>query len=438
VNERAGTGALPGVRMLLVLPVERGTGEIITAIQVATDFVAAGGVVRYLASPLAKRLVEPSGLGAIVEMGSDGRRNAAAWHAAVDGFAPDIIMFMDYPLMFFPSGCVPLAAVPGWVETLENTDVLLVTTDHFGFAQSDRGHFFGPPHLGFHTYYRAPALPRGMRVLLPCPMHDPGMVPGRIGQPFRYWDVPLTQSEGQRLAVRQRYLTSPEDKLVFHFVPRWAIEGVRLLKLPFYEYFAELLDLYLGGLDAPVHVVSVNDGNLLRTRPGSRVRFTNLAPLSAPEFEAHLLGSDLALTENGMSISLGKAVCARQPCAALINSFRLIELLSRVQGPLRRLIATMESALPGTVYPYSAFPSVTPKDVEAIGLYRDNPIREAFHEVEVFGGDETRRILRDLLFDDSTRSALRARQTHYIDGVRSLPNTNQAMALWLATSRMGP
>ena len=124
-----------------------------------------------------------------------------------------------------------------------------------------------------------------------------------------------------------------------------------MLGLVLYRYLPTILDYYLR--DLPVTVVSLNNGSLLQPPPDAKVRFVNLAPVPEPDFEALLLGCDLVLCPNGVSISMGKAICGLQPCAALKNSFRLLELVTRIGPPLKGLILAMERERLGTVYPFN-------------------------------------------------------------------------------------
>jgi Family of unknown function (DUF6365) len=413
------------VRTLIVAPVADGSGETITALHVAERLAARGGTVGFLASPFARRFIESRFPDPIWALNDDGSHNVVQWNRALAEMRPDIVLFADYPLMFFPRGCVPLGHEPGWAASLESVSAILVTLDHFGFAQGaeERGFFMGPPHLGFAAYYRLPALPAAMKVMLPCPMHEPGAVDGRVGEPFRYWDVPLSLPAADRDEVRRKFGLRDGDRLVFHSVPNWAVKATAQLGLPFYWYLPDLLDFYFEDLEAPVVIVSVNDGSLLRASPGSSVRITSLGPVPPAEFEALLLGADLVVTENKLSISMGKAVCALRPCAVLTNGYRLIELAERAEGRTREVLFAMERARLGSVYRYAVFPSVTPEDIDVIGLYRGNRLSRAFREFEVFGGDETRQAFRRLLFDGDERAALRARQQEYVEAVRLLPDS---------------
>jgi hypothetical protein len=157
------------------------------------------------------------------------------------------------------------------------------------------------------------------------------------------------------------------------------------------------------------------------------VRVTSVAPVPPAEFEALLFGSDLVMTENKLSISMGKAVCALQPSVVLTNSFRLLELVDGARGRVRDIVLAMERGKLGSVYPYAVFPSVTPDDIDEIGLYRGNRLTQAFRELEVFGGDQTRESLRAMLLDPVERAALRNRQQEYVDAVAALPDSAQVL-----------
>lgn len=399
------------MKVFIVAPVEQGSGETITCLHLAAGLEERGHQLLFLASPFASRFLGDRFPGRVRPLGPDLDANRRAWRAALAELRPDAIVFADYPLLYFPAGAAPLVG-PGWREELEAADAALVTLDHFGFAQEEMELFFGPPHMSY--FQRFPAIPERMQILLPCPMHEPGPVAGRRGHPFRYWEVPLALDEGARREVRARHLLHEDELLVFHSVPNWAWRGAEMLGLPFYRHLAAILDHYLRDLPRPVAVVSVNNGSLLQAPPGAGVRFANLPPIPQPEFEALLFGSDLVLTENSVSISMGKAICGLQPCAALRNRFRFLELLQRAEEPLKGIMLAMERERPGTIYPFNAYPAGMTQELDHIVLYRDNCLTRAFRALEIFGGAETRQALQRLLLDPDEREALRAAQGEYV------------------------
>ena len=411
---------------LFVTPVEQGSGETITALHIAENLAGKGHNISFLASPFASVFIQKAFPDRVLPLGEDEAINYQTWERAARDFSPDVIVFADYPLLSLSSGVSQLASDPRWSESLEEIDACLVTLDHFGFAQHEMGLYFGPSQLSFQ-YHTFPAIPERMKILLPCPMHEPGRVAGRRGEPFRYWDLPLGVSAAVRRTVRKRYLEDDADFLVFHSIPNWAWQAADTFCLPFYDFLPQILDEYFGSTVKPVTIVSVNNGNHLSTPPGSRVRIINLAPIPPAEFEALLFSSDLAITENKVSISMGKAICGLQPCAALVNNYGILELWERLEGRLRDVVFGMERIKLGSVYKWQVFPSGMIDMLEEIILYKHNSLTRAFCEVEVYGGDETTDLLHRLLEDPQTRESLRDRQQAYLDGVRTLPDAEQVL-----------
>ena len=401
------------MNVLFVTPVEQGSGEIITSRHLADDLVGHGHEVMFLGTDLAARLLADRYSDRFRRLGSDGTANRRTWQAAIEKFRPDAVVFADYPLLFFPHGTAPLADDPEWEAALQSLDACLVTLDHFGFAQEPMGMFFGPPHLSLH-YQTCPAVPDRMQLMLPCPMHEPGPVAGRRGRPFRYADVPIETSAETRLAVRRRYLDDPDDFLIFHAVPTWAWQQADLLSLPLYRYLGAILDYYLRDLPRPVTLVSVNNGLLLKTPLGAGIRIVNLEPLPMAEFEALLFASDAALTENSVSISMGKAVCGLHPCGALANRDGLPALLNRLDGPIRDFVLEMEQERLGSIFPFNVFPTGMVQELERIVLYRNNSLTDAFRTFEIFGGTATRERLHAFLLDPDEKAALRDAQARYV------------------------
>lgn len=414
------------MRVLFVAPVEQGSGETITCLHLADNLTRNGHDVLFLASAFASRFLGDQFPDRIRLLGSDGRANRRAWDAVLHEFRPNIVVFADYPLLFFATGAAPLIDDPVWCESLESLPVCLATLDHFGFAQEEMGMFFGPPHLSFH-YQKFPAIPKRMHILLPCPMHEPGPVNGRRGYPFRYWHIPIEMSEPSRREVRRRYLQNENDILVFHSVPNWAWGQAERMALSLYRYLGEILDYYLRDLSRPATVVSVNNGYLLQTPIDCSINIVNLEPISRSEFESLLLSSDLVLTENSVSIAMGKAICGLRACATFQNSFSLPELVDSVDGPVREIVLEMEQKRAGAIFPFNVYPIGMVDELKRIILYRDNSLTAAFRALEVFEGIVTKRRLHALLNNDGEREALKAAQWDYVRRLREIGDGSQIL-----------
>jgi hypothetical protein len=178
--------------------------------------------------------------------------------------------------------------------------------------------------------------------------------------------------------------------------------------------------------------VSVNDGDLLTPVASDDVRVRNIAGLAPAEFERLLLASDLVLTENSVSVGLGKAVCAGKPAAVLHNSHRLVDLLATGDAEGVAFARGLEAARLGSVFPFEVFPIWSRGDLDTLGIHRDNRFAESFLWIEVFGGASTRSALRELLLDPVVRADLCARQTDYAGAVAALPGPHQLLAAMAA------
>jgi uncharacterized protein DUF6365 len=424
-------------RTLLVTPTA--SGETVTAVHVAQSLTAKGHAVAFVASRLARRTIPPQLARHVFELAGTTQENLGVWERALASFDPHVVVFADYHLLTSPTSSSPIDD-PGWREHLRELDACLVTLDHFGFAQCDAELSFGPPHLS-PARIAYPPLPDGIRIMLPCPMHHPGPVEGRRGEPFRYWDLPLGLPAGLRRQVRRSYLDDEADLLVVHSVPAWACRMAQGLELSFYRFLPDVFAWYFGGLGRRITVVSVNDGSLLPRsgrpgRPGD-VRIRNLPPLPIADFERLLWSADLVITENKASISMGKAICGLQPSAAMTNSFTATDLMDRAPAELRDCVRAMEAQRPGSVFPYAIFPIDMRAELDKLCLYRGNALSEAFEEVELFGGEPTRDRLARLLTDPAAREALRERQQAYLHLLQQTPDAAALLDRYLEEHRAG-
>ena len=422
------------MNVLLVTPVEVGSGESVTARYLAMLLAGRGHRVHFLASQFASRFLQDKFAGQISALGSDGPTNVETWSRTLQEFRPDVIVFADYPLMFWRTGLAPLALEPGWEPSVRALDIPLVTLDHFGFAQGEMGIFLGPPHLTHH-YHRFEAIPDAMQVMLPCPMHEPGAVAGRKGTPFRYWDVPLFITPEARATTRGKYLRNPGDLLVVHTVSNWAWQSAANLGLSFYHHLGALLLHYFASIPRGVTVVSLNNGSLLGTATRGGVYLTDIRPVAPPEFDELIFSADLLITENKVSISMGKAVCGLQPVAVLKNSYGVLELMGLSLGRVWEIVSAMERDRLGSVFPFDVYPTGMQDTLESIVLYRDNSLTAGFAELEIFGGDATAAALAALLTDGATRADLKQEQQRYVEALSAIDDGAVALEHIAARAR---
>jgi len=404
-------------RILFVAPHESSTGEAITALHMARALRIEGITCEFLVSPVCARLIAPYFPQQVSEFTGSRAANQALWFSTLDRFAPDAIVFADYPLLSFASGTAPL--VDGaWLSAFDQLNLLLFTLDHLGYASHSGPVFFGPPHLPIGAFVPEP-LPSRMQILRPCPTHEPDVATG--GRPFRSLPRPVDLSVQRREEVRSRYTDDSQDLLVLHSTPSWAYQLAAQMGLMHHRRLSPLLEYFFSGLGRQVTVVSVSGEALLAPSGMADVRFVNMPMLPPEEYELLIQASDLMLTDNAVSASMAKAVCFLTPCALLCNSYSLLELLAQEDWPGRQIILALENERPGAIFPFDVFPIWSREDVDARGCCDAGGYGQTFIRAELFGGKSTQVALRNVLLDPSTKAALGAKQAEYLRRLDELP-----------------
>jgi Family of unknown function (DUF6365) len=412
------------MNLLFVTPSETGTGEAMTAGAAACDLRRHGHTVHFAASPTTAHFLRQTFPDSITMFGHEESINRSMWKQTVRATEPDVIVFADYSLLFMTSGTIPLTSA-GWIDELRHLRVRLATLDHVGYAQGPGVLYFGPSHLTCHAESFA-AVPDDMHILLPCPLFS-GPVPGWRGTPFRYWDVPLTLPDEVRDATRREHLRAHERYLLVHSTPGWAIRMATGMRLPHYDYLPRLLAHYLDDLPAPAVLVSVNNGALL-PEDTSTLRVVNLPPMSPCAFERLLLSADLVFSDNKVSASVAKAVCAGTPSVVLSNSFRLTRVANGDDPFVAAVVNEMERRRPGSIFPFDVFPMWSRDDLDHLGVFRHGMYESALVSAELFGGSATARLLVELLTEPTPRARVRRAQDAYVAAVSGLASAADVLS----------
>lgn len=400
------------MRILFVTPSEVSSGEAITALHMARLLSARNHEARFISSEFTGRFLKTSQAGQVIPLTEDREHNRALFDQTLGEFVPDAICFADFALAFFSTGAPPLAD-EAWLFQLMQNGPRLLTLDHLGYGQGEMTLRFGSLDSYRDEVIQAP--PPQIELMLPCPIQAPAPAPHQKGRSFRYWDAPA-MTEAQRNEVRSRYLRGRDDLLVFHSVPTWAWQFARSLELPLYAFYTRLLEQHLRGLDRPVTVISVNSGSLLQPSDVSWLHVQNISAIPPADYERLILCADLMLTENCLSVTLGKAVCAGVPAVAFRNSVPR-EQFSNLETSMKSIIKEMEQLRLGAFYPFEVFPIWRREDVDTLGVLRDNPFTEGFAQLELFG-ESTPRAIQQLLKDNTHAAG----QRRYRDAQAELPS----------------
>jgi hypothetical protein len=403
------------MRILFVATHPFSSGEAMTALHSAAQAARRGAAVRFFASPRSARVLAGQFPGRVTEMTSDGPANRGLLAALVAEHRPEAIVFCDYAFLTSSAGALPLAD-HAWTDWLDGLDAELFTFDHMGLEQ--------PGSAG----RRAGSLrrPARMRLLLPCPMHEPSPLAGRRGVPFRCW-TPRRLDEREREATRCPFVPPSSGYLVIHAVSSWAWEIARARRSPYYDLLPSLLESYFADCPRPVTVVSINNGSLLRDAPGGKIRIVNVSPLAVDDHERLLASADLVLTENCFSSTLGKAVCFGVPGVAWQNVFDGPTLRGCVGDDAPAALVDVLRRAPASIEPWLVFPLITMDWRQRLRVLEDNSIGLGFLRLEIFGGPATSEALRGLLFESPVRRSMEEDGRRYARSMGHLPDFHDAL-----------
>lgn len=397
------------MRILFVTPHALSSGEAVTALHAAEQAVRRGATVGFLASPRTAGFLAHCNPETLRELTHDLATNRRLFESMLTDFRPDVVVFADYGVLTEERGGLPLVD-DTWEAFLEGVDAALVTFDHLGLEQPTCNLPGGQI-----------ARPSRMRVLLPCPLHEPGTVPGRLGIPFRSFEPPAL-TETQRREMRAEVGVPPGGYLLFHAVASWVLKMAQAQHSPLYARLPAILRDYFGCLPEPVTLLSVNDGNLLPDPPCGNLRIVNMPSLSAARYETLLASSDLVLTENCFSVTVGKAACADVPAIAWHNRLDLRTLLCRLRPETPASILQLVLDEPQSIKPWLTFPA-WPLELEPeLRVFEGNSLANAFTRLELFGGEDTAEEVRQLMLDETTAHRLREARRSYAENVARLPD----------------
>jgi hypothetical protein len=137
--------------------------------------------------------------------------------------------------------------------------------------------------------------------------------------------------------------------------------------------------------------------------------------------------SDLVLTENCFSVTVGKAAYADVPAVAWRNRFHLQALVGRLGPRTPASILQLVLEEPQAIEPWLSYPGWPLELEREMRVLEDNSLANAFSRLELFGGEETVEELRRLLLDAASVEHQREARLAYAKGVMSLPDFPDAL-----------
>jgi hypothetical protein len=369
--------------------------------------------VAWLVSPRAADLIYTTGSeDTIWNLGPSRNDNLATWNACMATYHPNAVVFADYPLLFLAETACPLWSQSDEELFLRSGSAVLLTFDHLGLTDID-----GTMQVGLSTateVLESITVPSAMRVLRPCPLHDPRTT--ARGCPVRSTDVtPLTPD--QRENARQLFGIDPSRPTALYAVPAWASKLDRAMGGGFY---ARLRSRLLRALPPTARLIWVSEASPAQIpRPDNRI--IDCTPLPPGLFRLLQGSVDLFVTDNPTSRSLAQAI-GLQTASLVVYLWPEGTTGGWASGPA-------VNPAPDRTASYDMFPVLPRGQLRRLGVTRSTAAADCFTETNIEATNGSRPVLEDLLLGDSlVRRRQRDAQRSFNEAVDALPSFAEMMA----------
>ena len=442
-----GRSSCAQMRAIFLLSPSRAYGEINVAVPLAKGLADLGAEIWFVASPLAARIASKHFPGRVFTMASNRDANQVTFWRVVKKYRPNMIVFSELYEILQPRRMPECPILDRqFLADIGNLDTALVFLDfiaHVPALQEIAGcaqcaHPFGQASLTSFL--------KRLRVVLPCPLNEPGDIPGRRGVPYRVQGLPVPLQAEDRALVRKSILgakSGPEDILIVRTGSTWQARLAKEYGVRVYNHFTDLLSTYLRDIRHRVTLVSVSDKQRLSSDRSRRVRVINVSNLDPSDYQRLILSADLVLTDNQIGYTLATTI-GTVPGAVLVNSYEVEEIL-RSEGPgtaVARIVSQIERERPGSIYPHRIFPlridaemanldtgahrKPVPfgSEVLRLGRMRSSP----YVKIEMYGGKRTSDLFRRLLEDRSVKDYLNQQDKAYIERLNAIDDGPKVMS----------
>jgi len=441
-NPRAGSSARMSacaqLRAIFLLSPSRAYGEINVAVPLAKGLADQRAEVWFLASPLAARIATRHFPGRVFTMVPNRDVNQVTFWRMVKKYRPNMVVFSELYEILQPRRMPECPLVDGqFLSDLDQVEAALVFLDfitHVPALTEIATCTECASQFGQATLVR---FLKRLRVVLPCPLNEPGDVPGRRGMPYRVRRLPLRLEAPVRERVRGRVLgdTKYGSKgiLIVRTGSTWQAKLAKEYGVRVYNHFTELLAAYLRGIRRPVTVVSVSDKQRLARDRSGKVRVVNVSNLDPLEYQRLILSADLVLTDNQIGYTLATTI-GTAVGGVLVNSYEVQDILQREGYGTRisRIVRRIERECPGSIYPHRIFPLPIDADVasgeaaERVEHFGPEVVRlgrmlsSPYVKIEMYGGKRTAELFHWLLEDPGARKQLHEQDCAYIGRLNAI------------------
>jgi hypothetical protein len=399
------------MKHLFLAPLPASLGEALHGVRLATELVAAGDEVEFLAS----EALAPVLAGAKVRYGRIDQVLPRLGEAVLDRLMSqrwDSLAFIDLAAVYKAFDAYGIDLAP-----LTRAGVPVVALDCWNLEESGLSWDYGPEIYRIDSTRLAP-LGLMQRRMIPVPFVRPEVPAGYNALP----DLgPLSVS--QRTEVRRELGLSGEPLVLWPsagWQHREAHQSPQRQRLC--DAIPELVAGHLAGLPAPTRVLHVGPMPYAAAAAALGTRYRHIAQVAPARFAQLLGAADLLLSCNAAATTIGSALAVELPILLGVNSCggeSLTEVSAAAAAPLvNRVRDWVQKNLPLPrlrAYPLSLYSFLTP-------VLHANPCYGALTAVELLDAEVFTAAARSLLYDPEQRASAQETQRQLVQKIRQLPS----------------
>jgi hypothetical protein len=411
------------LRVIFLTPGGLGSGEIVNAVLVAEQLRQRGVDCTFFTFPYGTRFIKPHNL-ECVTFGDDKLTNINLMKSYIEKKNPDVIVIADYYL-FHTSGVLRKYLWVGWMEDLK-IPVVSFDSLYLGREYPTAAYYINPelyPKQKCNITYEMPSFIETL--IYPSPPFNK-TPPDNRDVCGRLYEETFTDYEPDP-SLREELGVHPDEKLIFHIIPKWEIMAVRkssILSFPeYHSMVATLLTRHFKNLDENIHVFCINpsDKTLYTENTGFRVKEAAFFPFET--YSKCLSAADLIITNNILSATTWKAMLRRVPTLVLGNSLTAKDAASKYEviGKHFDVSSTFMDIICTYGKGSSDYLPVLPFWTFFTKYFAHMDIGKTFIIQELFDEKGTFEALTNVLTDEKFKKELRRRQDNYVKKIAKFP-----------------
>ena len=399
-----------------------GSGEIVNAVLVADQLRQKGVGCTFFTFPYGSRFVKNYNLDHVI-LQNDKLTNINLMKDYIEKKNPDAIVIADYYLFHMSKSLTNYL----WVGWMKDLDIPVVSFDslYLGREYPKAVYIANPELFPKQKYNITYEMPSFIETLI-CPSPpfnkpppDSRDVCGRL------YEETFTDYEPDP-SLRDGLDIHPEEKLIFHIIPKWALMTMRsdssLSFQGYHSMLAAVLAHHFKTLEENIHVVCVSPLEKKLYTETDNLRVTQVEFLPFDIYMKYTLSADLIITDNILSATTWKAVLRRVPTLVLGNSLITEDAASKydVIGKHFDVSSTFMELVRQYKDPSPHLPTLSFWTVYK-NLFSHMDIGKTFIIQELFDEKGTFKALTKVLTDEKFKKELRRKQDEYVKKIAKLP-----------------